>query len=268
METGHDILRAWVARMLMLGLHITGKVPFKTIFLHGLVRDKKGKKMSKSKGNVVNPLEVIKTFGADVLRASLVFETKEGSDVVLTDEKMIGMRNFGNKLWNIGRFIFMNKQQIQALNSNSNPHSSSRPSDSEGRDLASETSEKHAALDFSPPKADRNDIGKTLSRLEKEFEGVKKKYHANMDTYKFGQVLGDLHAFVWHQFADIYIEELKEELKKGNKEVAQLLEVVFLESISLLHPFIPFETEALWQVFKGEGKSILENDDATAIIGS
>jgi len=268
METGHDILRAWVARMLMLGLHITGKVPFKTIFLHGLVRDKKGQKMSKSKGNVVNPLEVIKTFGADVLRASLVFETKEGSDVVLTDEKMIGMRNFGNKLWNIGRFIFMNKQQIQALNSNSNPHSSSRPSDSEGRDLASETSEKHAALDFSPPKADRNDIGKTLSKLEKEFEGVKKKYHANMDTYKFGQVLGDLHAFVWHQFADIYIEELKEELKKGNKEVAQLLEVVFLESISLLHPFIPFETEALWQVFKGEGKSILENDDATAIIGS
>lgn len=109
METGHDILRAWVARMLMLGLHITGKVPFKTIFLHGLVRDKKGQKMSKSKGNVVNPLEVIKTYGADVLRASLVFETKEGSDVVLTDEKMIGMRNFGNKLWNIGRFIFMNR---------------------------------------------------------------------------------------------------------------------------------------------------------------
>ncbi|PIQ71957.1 hypothetical protein COV87_00460, partial [Candidatus Roizmanbacteria bacterium CG11_big_fil_rev_8_21_14_0_20_37_16] len=92
---------------------------------------------------------------------------------------------------------------------------------------------------------------------EKEFEGVKKKYHANMDTYKFGQVLGDLHAFVWHQFADIYIEELKEELKKGNKEVAQLLEVVFLESISLLHPFIPFETEAIWQIFKGEEKSIL-----------
>jgi len=251
METGYDILRAWVARMLMLGLYVTNKVPFETIFLHGLVRDKKGQKMSKSKGNVVNPLEIIKTYGADVLRASLVFETKEGSDVVLTDEKIIGMRNFGNKLWNIGRFIYMNRS-----------HSSSRTEQQIGtnsvRDLASETSEKHALLDFSPPKADRNDAEKVLLKLEKEFEGVKKKYHANMDGYRFGQVLGDLYAFVWHKFADIYIEELKDELKGGNIEVKQKLEAVFLESISLLHPFIPFETEALWQVFKGEKESILQ----------
>ena len=106
----------------------------------------------------------------------------------------------------------------------------------------------------------RNDIIKTLAKLEKEFEGVKKKYYSNMDAYKFGQVLGDLHAFVWHRFADIYIEELKDELKKGNKEVGDKLEKIYLDCISMIHPFIPFETEALWQVFKGEGKSILEND--------
>jgi valyl-tRNA synthetase len=248
METGHDILRAWVARMLMLGIHITGKVPFKTVFLHGLVRDKKGQKMSKSKGNVVNPLEVIKTFGADVLRASLVFETKEGSDVVLTDEKMIGMRNFGNKIWNIGRFIFMNR--VSAV--------IATPSGVERETI---TSKEIATSSVTP----RNDIIKTLAKLEKEFEGIKKKYHSNMDTYKFGQVLGDLHAFIWHRFADVYIEELKNELKNGNADVNMQLEKVFLESIAMLHPFIPFETEAIWQVFKGEGKSILENDTERVI---
>ncbi len=233
METGHDILRAWVARMLMLGIHTTGKVPFKTVFLHGLVRDKHGQKMSKSKGNVVNPLEVIKTFGADVLRAALMFETKEGSDVVLTDEKMIGMRNFGNKIWNIGRFILLNRH----------PDENRDPEKENYIDSVSE----HGMT-----------TKKTLEKLQKEFEGVKKTYHKNMEGYKFGQVLGNLHAFVWHKFADVYIEELKEELKNGNTEVQKTLEEVFLESIRMLHPFIPFETEALWQVFKGEGKSILD----------
>jgi valyl-tRNA synthetase len=221
METGHDILRAWVARMLMLGIHITGKAPFKTVFLHGLVRDKHGQKMSKSKGNVVNPLEVIKTYGADVLRASLMFETKEGSDVVLTDEKMIGMRNFGNKLWNIGRFIYMNRAK-------------------------------------EAPQLETKEKNKTLIKLEKELEAVKKSYHKNMESYKFGQVLGDLHAFIWHRFADIYIEELKEGLKNGDSTIQQALEKSFLECITLLHPFIPFETEALWQVFHTEENSILE----------
>jgi valyl-tRNA synthetase len=236
METGHDILRAWVARMLMLGIHITGKVPFKTIFLHGLVRDKHGQKMSKSKGNVVNPLEVIQTFGADVLRAALMFETKEGSDVVLTDEKMIGMRNFGNKIWNVGRFIYMNKAESQK---------------SEGLRVLKSKVEDQEEIQASNSK-------KTLEKLEKEFEGVKKAYYKNMEGYKFGQVLGDLHAFVWHSLADVYIEALKGELKNGNTDVQSTLEKVFLECLTMLHPFIPFETEALWQVFKGEGKSILE----------
>lgn len=230
METGHDILRPWVARMLMLGLHVTGQVPFKTVFLHGLVRDKHGQKMSKSKGNVINPLEIIKTYGADVLRASLVFETKEGSDVVLTDEKLIGMRNFGNKLWNIGRFIFMNR---------------------EGN--AKREGERDSFVG-----SDGRGIKEAMEKMEKEFQAVQKKYHKNMGAYKFGQVVGDLHAFIWHRLADYYIEQLKEELKNGNIEVQNKLEKVYLECIMMLHPFIPFETEAVWQVFKGETASVLE----------
>lgn len=226
METGHDILRAWVARMLMLGLYVTQQVPFKTVFLHGLVRDKHGQKMSKSKGNVVNPLDVIKTYGADVLRATLMFETKEGSDVVLTDEKMIGMRNFGNKIWNIGRFIYLSKTE----NKNT-------------KDTA-----------YSP----KVNTAKEIKKLMKEFEGIQKKYVLHMDGYKFGQVLGDLHAFIWHRLADVYIEQLKEELKNGNMEALSALETVFLGCMRMLHPFIPFETEALWKVFHGESASVLE----------
>lgn len=229
METGHDILRAWVARMLMLGLHITNQVPFKTVFLHGLVRDKHGQKMSKSKGNVVNPLDIIKTYGADVLRATLMFETKEGSDVVLTDEKMIGMRNFGNKIWNVGRFIHLLKSQ-------------SPKSKFESQDQQTKHSEN-----------------KVISKMMKEYEGVKKKYFAHMDSYKFGQVLGDLHAFIWHRVADIYIEQLKDELKNGNIEALSALEKVYMGSMQMLHPFMPFETEAIWHVFNGKESSILDS---------
>lgn len=229
METGHDILRAWVARMLMLGLHITNQVPFKTVFLHGLVRDKHGQKMSKSKGNVVNPLDIIKTYGADVLRATLMFETKEGSDVVLTDEKMIGMRNFGNKIWNVGRFIHLLKSQ--------NPKSKFESQDQQT---------KHSE-------------NKVISKMMKEYEGVKKKYFAHMDSYKFGQVLGDLHAFIWHRVADIYIEQLKDELKNGNIEALSALEKVYMGSMQMLHPFMPFETEAIWHVFNGKESSILDS---------
>ena len=99
---------------------------------------------------------------------------------------------------------------------------------------------------------------KTLIQLQKELEAVKASYHKNMQEYKFGQVLGELYAFSWHRFADVYIEELKEGLKKGDQEIQSALEKAFLDCITMLHPFIPFETEALWQVFHTEDSSILE----------
>ncbi|MBI3342730.1 class I tRNA ligase family protein, partial [Candidatus Gottesmanbacteria bacterium] len=107
METGYDILPWWVCRMLMLGIHITGSVPFQTVYLHGLVRDEKGQKMSKSKGNVINPLKMVDQYGADALRMALVYGTASGNDQSLSEDKIRGMRNFANKLWNIGRFIHL-----------------------------------------------------------------------------------------------------------------------------------------------------------------
>src|SRR3989338_728093 len=108
METGHDIMRAWVARMMMIGDFVTDKPPFKTVFLHGMVRDGKGQKMSKSRGNVIDPLLLMDKYGEDALRAALIFGTKEGGDVSLSEEKVKGMRNFANKIWNVGRFIELN----------------------------------------------------------------------------------------------------------------------------------------------------------------
>lgn len=224
METGYDILRAWVARMIMIGYFETGSIPFQTVFLHGMVRDKKGQKMSKSKGNVINPLEMIDKYGADALRAALLFGTKEGNDVVLSEEKIIGMRNFANKLWNIGRFIKMNlitNKQLpitkQILNSNN----------------------------------------KIIEKLQKEFIAEKKKYMSHMKKNQFAIAFETTYQFVWHKYADQYIELLKESIINGNIKTLEVLSEVFYENLKMLHPFMPFVTEALWKVFHGEKDSIL-----------
>ncbi|MBI4004593.1 class I tRNA ligase family protein, partial [Candidatus Roizmanbacteria bacterium] len=221
METGYDILPAWVARMIMMGYFATNTPPFTTVFLHGMVRDKKGQKMSKSKGNVINPLEMIDKYGADALRAALIFGTAEGNDTALSEEKITGMRNFANKVWNIGRFISMNRGER-----------------GEGKGERGKTS--------------------ILNTLKKEFEKEKKEYIKYMNSYRFSLALGLIYEFLWHRYADYYIEQLKEELKDGTIEVLQLLETVYCENLKMLHPFMPYVTEAVWKVFYGEKHSILE----------
>ncbi len=221
METGHDILRPWVLRMIMLGSFATGKTPFKTVFLHGMVRDKKGQKMSKSKGNVINPLEMVDKFGADAVRASLVFGIKEGADVPLADDRVIAMRNFANKVWNMGRFIKINDEN---------------------------SLKKDAAQVDS----------KVLTQLKKEFEQEKKSYQKYMKNYQFSKAFDLIYHFLWHSFADIYIEKLKEPLQSGNIEVLNLLKELYFENLKLLHPYMPFVTEAIWQEFHGTDTSILE----------
>jgi len=223
METGYDILPWWVARMIMIGYFTTGKVPFRNVFLHGMVRDRKGQKMSKSKGNIINPIDMIDKYGADALRAALLFEVKEGSDVVVFEEKIKGMRNFANKLWNMGRFINMNQSQ--------------KPKD----------------------KSQKLKLRECLE-MEKEFKLMKANYKKCMDSYQFSKALGLLYEFIWHRLADIYIERLKNELKNGNIYALEALQKVYLESLKLLHPFMPFVTEAIWQVFKGEESSILNSN--------
>lgn len=179
--------------------------------------------MSKSKGNVVNQMEMIDKYGADALRASLIFGGKEGNDILFTEEKVVGMRNFINKIWNVGRFIEMNLQvKSEKLKVKS-------------------SSEKF----------------KVLKELEKEFEKEKKQYLKYMDSYQFSKALGLVYEFIWHRFADFYIEQLKDEVINGNIEALGQLKLVYLENLKMLHPFIPFVTETVWRVFEGKEQSIL-----------
>ena len=203
METGYDILFFWVARMIMLGLYTTGKPPFQTVFLHGLVRDERGQKMSKSRGNVIDPLDVAGEYGADAVRMALVFGTSPGNDINLGESKIRGMRNFTNKLWNIGRLIVDLKPAKTKI--------------------------------VSPNKEDRW----VLDELKK----TKKSVSDSIENYRFGQAAEELYEFIWHRFADKYLEHAK----TRREEAQPILEKVFDESLRLLHPFMPFITEDLWQ---------------------
>lgn len=225
METGYDILRAWVSRMIMLGLFETQDIPFQHVFLHGMVRDGKGQKMSKSKGNVINPLDMVDQYGADALRAALVFGTKEGGDVVLSEDKIRAMRNFANKIWNIGRFIYINKNE-------------------ELRVTSYELHEKDL---------------ETFQALKKEFEVVQKKYHAHFKKFEFAKAFDLSYEFMWHRFADYYIEQLKEPMQHGNIEVRQTMEKVLDGALKMLHPYMPFVTDAVWQQYHGNTHSILDS---------
>jgi valyl-tRNA synthetase len=214
METGYDILFFWVARMTMLGIYATGKPPFHTVFLHGLVRDEHGKKMSKSKGNVIDPLEVAEKFGADAVRMALVFGTSPGNDINLGESKIRGMRNFTNKLWNIGRFI----------------------------------------IEIKPEKIKTGKQTKEDKWILEELKKTNRGVTESIENYRFGQAAEDLYEFIWHRFADKYIEH-----SKARREESQIvLEKVFEESLRLLHPFMPFITEELWQRLPSKkGNSIM-----------
>lgn len=225
METGWEILPWWVCRMMMIGLYATGKPPFKTVFLHGMVRDKKGQKMSKSRGNIVNPMALIDKYGADALRASLVFQTTEGGDIAFSEDedKIRGMRNFTNKIWNIGRFIYLNPKP-EVRNSKQTLDSKSQ----------------------------------ILQKLQKEYRETKKIYLKAMEKYQFSRAFGVLYEFLWHRFADYYLEALKDEVKSGKIETVNLLKETYFQTLVLLHPFMPYVTEAVWQAFQGEENSILD----------
>lgn len=220
METGRDILFFWVARMIMLGIYNTGKVPFKDVVLHGTVLDPLGKKMSKSKGNVVNPIEIVEQYGADAGRMALVYGTAFGHDQALSHPKLQAMRNFTNKLWNIGRFLIDFK-----------------PEDAKSLDL-----EKGFTSDNAQDKEILEKLDQTIDKVAKAIE-----------QYRFHDGAEALYDFIWHQFADRYIEQTKER----RAEAQPVLEYVFKTSLELLHPYMPFITEELWQKLPHQGESIM-----------
>jgi len=215
METGYDILFFWVARMIMLGIYTTDQVPFETVYLHGLVRDEKGQKMSKSKNNVIDPLDVAEKFGADAVRMALVFGTGAGNDANLGETKIKGMRNFTNKVWNIGRFI----------------------------------------LDTRPDKVNYESERNTVDRwILEELRRTREAVNSALEHYRFSQAAEELYDFVWHRLADRYIESTK-----TRREAAQpVLEEVLEGSLLLLHPFMPYITEEIWQRLPNKvGNSIM-----------
>jgi valyl-tRNA synthetase len=211
MGTLSDILKFWVSRMILFSVYIKNEIPFKDVYLWSMVADAKGVKMSKSKGNVINPIELIDKYGADALRFSLLYGAPAGSKVILSEQKVKGMRNFSNKIWNIARFVSTSKS----------PHLS-----------ANEQINK--------------DDEWILSELDKTIKVVTK----SLDTYKLNEAAEEIYDFVWHKFADIYIEKTKERdgEKFGVRESAiPVLHEVLNKSLKLLHPFMPFVTEAIWQ---------------------
>ncbi|MFO7982257.1 MAG: valine--tRNA ligase [Desulfuromonadales bacterium] len=219
--TGFDILFFWVARMMMMGLKFMGEVPFREVYIHALVRDAQGQKMSKSKGNVIDPLTAIDEYGTDAFRYTLAAFAAMGRDIKLSTDRIAGYRNFANKLWNASRFALMNLE------------------DFDPQEIELEK------LDFTL--ADRW----VLARLAQTAQEV----DAALNDYKFNDAANALYSFTWHSFCDWYIELIKDDLYGDDpdaKACAQSILFLVLEQLlRLLHPFMPFITEEIWQALPG-----------------
>ncbi|OGZ69393.1 MAG: valine--tRNA ligase [Candidatus Staskawiczbacteria bacterium RIFCSPHIGHO2_12_FULL_38_11] len=209
METAGEIIFFWVARMIMLGLYAAKKIPFKTVYLHGLVLDAKGQKMSKSKGNVINPLEITEKYGTDALRIGLIMGNTPGQSLALDENKIKGYRNFANKIWNASKFVMANTK------------------DYNGKKIILNAKHKKYLKD--------------LKKIEKECTKL-------MDEFKFYYAGEKIYHYFWHTFCDKIIEESKAELNGKNRTSTQkMLSEILLQSIKLLHPFMPFITEEVYQ---------------------
>jgi len=222
MDTLWDILFFWVARMIMFGLYLTKDVPFKTVHLHSRVVDSKGQKMSKSKGNVVDPLVMTEKYGTDALRFSLVYGIAPASDFVVSEDKIRAHRNFVNKIWNASRFVLMIIERFQEKNSNLKLASLPQGGMSEGQGGLTDD--------------DKN----ILTNLNKIITTTT----TDIDRFHFGQASENLYQFFWHDFCDVYIEKTKDR----GEDVVPVLLTVLINSLKLLHPFIPFVTESVYQI--------------------
>lgn len=219
LETGYDILFFWVARMILMSTYVLGEVPFKNVYLHGLVRDEQGRKMSKSLGNILDPLDLIPKYGTDAVRLSLLMGTTPGQDMKLSEQKVEGFRNFTNKLWNISRFILLQigDQRLEIR---------------DPKDIVTATV------------ADKW----ILARLDETIASVTKK----MEKYEFSAAGEELRDFTWNDLADWYLEIAK--IEKGKEEI---LSHILKSILKLWHPFMPFVTESIWKQAGLEGSLIV-----------
>lgn len=211
LETGYDILFFWIARMILMSTYHIGQIPFRNVYLHGMVRDSKNRKMSKSLGNIIDPLDMTAKYGTDALRFALVFNTAPGTDMALAEDKIKGMKHFANKLWNISRFVLgnLNSDAITELNG---------------------ITEADLSI---------------LDKLTKTTE----KVTTSLETFQLHEGAQSLYDFVWKEFADVYVEasklQLADESQKENTQ--RILLHVLIQILKLLHPYMPFVTEVIWQ---------------------
>ncbi len=229
--TGYDIIFFWVVRMMFSSLEQMGEVPFKDVFIHGIVRDSQGRKMSKSLGNGIDPLEVIEKYGADSLRYSLISGTSAGNDMRFIPEKLESAGNFGNKIWNAAKFVLMNLE------------------DCDKDFLNSDIQELESTLQLE----DKWIISK-LNTLSKEVA-------INMDNYDLGVALDKIYTFIWNEFCDWYIEIVKTRLydkeNETRKTAQYVLNKVLGDALKLLHPFMPFVTEKIYKQLYNKDESIM-----------
>ncbi len=225
--TGYDIIFFWVARMMFSGLEHTGEVPFKHVYIHGLVRDSQGRKMSKSLGNGIDPLEIIEQYGADALRFTLATGNSPGNDMRFYMERVESSRNFANKIWNASRFVLMN---------------------------------------LNIDKCELPDLDKLMPEdkwILHAYNEVVKGVTENLDKYELGIAVSKLYDFIWDSFCDWYIELVKprfSEEGESNIVAQQVLTYVLSNTLKLLHPFMPFITEEIWQALPHDGESIMISD--------
>ena len=230
METGYEILFIWVARMVFLGLEMMGDLPFHTVYLHGIVRDVEGAKMSKTKGNVIDPTEVTADYGADALRFALVTQASPGNDSKLSIQRVEDGRNFGNKLWNATRFA------LRAIR------------------------EHDVAVTEDGPARPVGDLALVDRWIISRLDAVTASASGLFDRYLFGEAGRQIADFLWSELCDWYIEAAKVRLRGDAAEaraVAQTLAYTLERSLRLLHPYMPFITEALWQQLPHAGPSVM-----------
>ena len=224
--TGYDIITFWVSRMIFSGLEYTGKAPFDTVVIHGLVRDAQGRKMSKSLGNGIDPLEVIKEYGADALRFALVIGSTPGNDMRFSDEKVRAARNFANKLWNAARFVMMNLPE-----------------------------------DFEPGLPDVESLDLSDRWVLSTLNTVAGNINDNLEKFELGLAAQKIQDFIWDVYCDWYIEIAKVRLNSENQQEAdnarKVLVYVLSQALKLLHPFMPFITEEIYQALPGSEKTIM-----------
>ncbi|MDE1970202.1 MAG: valine--tRNA ligase [Patescibacteria group bacterium] len=213
LETGYDILFFWIARMILMTTYLTGQIPFKTVLLHGIVRDAQKQKMSKSKGNMVDPLEMIEQYGTDALRFALIFNTAPGTDSALAEDKIRGMKHFANKLWNIARFVCARNHAPRPL--------------------------------MYAPYGNTEADATILQTLKETVVNVTR----DLEAFQLHEAAQKLYQFTWHDFADVYIEASKAQRADATQQenTDTILLYCLLTILKLLHPFMPFVTEVLYQ---------------------